>query len=1024
MGQLQERWDAIGYTEAAEIAQNILGSDDPTATYQAEIAGKTAEQILAIEISLYAYHPEGNAANINTWRTATFEDFNTFRETNANMTAIAGPAATQPEPPATPEGLSVDGNTISIATADGHTVEIEYRFKEDAFRESEYGFRIKVDGEVINHDRLGVGANSTIATQALAENRDAIVAAMTPILAERFQMTDSGEVDVINKADLENVFDGIRTSLGNVDGTLLEVVDALTVQAVRDAVNGLDPVVIAEDTKADFLSGSEFTSALSVAEDVLAQEQVNISPIVAAEPAPEAELAKTRYDFIVKFDAEAETEAHDPNAMTQDVLNAEWTKFHNDAFDRPLSEMEVEAIALANVMYRTNADNTGWEWDPDTAELTLEEAKAHPDYVAVMEAHAAFVAEPSEPSITISAGTAPAAVSITATNLEDPAALATYLEANGAALDQQIRDILYGTADDDGITMDEASAAMDKINAQLETVEAGSLEETVLKRAAETINQDWDAANIASREADEAATVEPAGGDPRIETETGGNPAIREIQLYAAMAKLGNFAPLQAIEISSIDGLAGRKTGNSMINILDMTGSELRALAGPQAAADLIDQKMKDNADFRGNVLAGLRDAVSTDPEDVREFLEMQGVIEADVALTAEELTEKIGEYEASLGGGAAATVDASVSVSVPADETIAFDITIAGVTTPEELTAYLAEHGERIDTEIRTALYSDFTVINAEDGLSAEELTTLNGWIDAQMEGASDIEKVLLERAKGIIEADTTPGADAEITVTANAALLDDDRVLDGKILAAGQEALNRTVPLGGVIPDAGILTIIEGGPMLVRQIEGELIVTQLHENNYSEVLGEGFQMDPELEGKLRERADMGDTSAKFAGVTVGVDPRNANPDLTSVIIDRGRKDGLVNTFVSESTGKGVIIESEELADAIDRFDGRAGDERLVTHYDLPSEFDSATVARGLDALERAIDNNGAGSLSVEFVDGANGTTAEINYGDGQKLEIPKGLYDAIMERAGQEAARDHSQVVEISAPNAGMTG
>jgi hypothetical protein len=1018
MGQLQERWDAIGYTEAAEIAQNILGSDDPTAAYQAEIAGKTAEQILAIEISLYAYHPEGNAANINTWRTATFEDFSSFRATNANMTAIAGPAATRPEPPATPEALSVEGNTISIATADGHTVEIEYRFNEDAFRESEYGFRIKVDGELVNGDRLGVGANATIATQALAENRDAIVAAMTPILQERFQMTDSGDVDVINKADLENVFDGIRSSLGNVDGTLLEVVDALTVQAVRDAVNGLDPLVIAADTKADFLSGNEFTSALSVAEEVLAQDKVNITPIVT--PEPEVVLAKTRYDFITKFDSEDAAEAHDPNAMSQADLNTEWAKFHNDGFDRALSETELEAIALANVMYRRNADNTGWEWDPDAAELTLEQAQAHPDYIAVMEAHTAFT---SAPSITIAAGTAPAALSITATNIADAAALTTYLEANGAALDQQVRDILYGTADDDGITMDEASAVMDKINAQLETVEAGSLEETVLKRAAEAINQDWDQAYIAANGAEESADIETAaGGDPRIETETGGNPAIREIQLYAAMAKLGNFAPLQAIEISEIDGLSGRKTGNSMINMLDMTGTELRALAGPQAAADLLDQKMRENADFRGNVLAGLRDAVSTDPEDVREFLQMQGVIEADVALTAEELTAKIAEYETSLGG-AEATADANVSIRVPADETIAFDVTIAGISTPEELTAYLAEHGERIDTEIRTALYSDITAINVDDGLSAEELTMLNGWIDAQMEGASDIEKVLLERARGIIEADTNPEANAEITVTANPALIDDDRVLDGNILEDAQAVIARA---GGDVPDAGILAIIEGGPMLVRQIDGETVVTQIHEDNFASVLGEGVELDSNLEGKLRERADMGDTEVKYRGVTIGVNPATADLRETSTIsITKDRKDGLVNTFVSESTGKGVIIESEELADAIDHFDGRAPrDERFVTNYNLPGEFDSAAIARGLDALERAIDNNGAGSLSVEFVEGANGTTAEINYGDGQKLEIPKGLYDAIMERAGQEATRDHSQVVEISAPNAGMGG
>ncbi len=1009
MGELKDRWDAIGYTEAASVARGIIRSDDPSESYQEAIAGKTAEQILAIQISLYAYHSEGNEGNFANYSNASMADFEAFANSNVDYKAtVAAPETVTPRE-GTDATITREGDVITVATKDGFTFQLDW----SESRGSEYGFNIKIPGTP--------GVVTTIATTdlraqamitAIQENRGIILQEMQEIVEDRLLGTDSDN-DEITVRDANKVLAGLSGSIEDVDGRMNEVVDAMSVIAMEAALKALPTATadsrigtVSEEARNEFLTSEAYTTARANAEAVLAADTIAIdsNPAVSA---------KDRYDFITKFESEAAEapEMHDPNAMTAADLNTEWAKFHGEGFDRALSPLELEAVALANVMFQRKADNSGWEQDPATATLTLEQAQAHPDYIAVMEAHAAFE---SAPSITIAAGTEPAALSITAKNLDDPAALAAYLETHGAALEQQARDILYGTADDDGITMEEASAVISKINTQLETVEAGSLEETILNRVAETINHDWDVANN--------ATVEPAaGGDPRIETETGGDPSIREIQLYAAMAKLGNFAPLQAIEISEIDGLSGRKTGNSMINMLDMTGTELRALAGPQAAAELLDQQMRDNADFRGNVLAGLRDAVSTDPEDVREFLSYQG-IEVAADATPATLLEQVEAYAQTFGDAApAADVEASVSISVPSDETIAFDITIAGVTTPEELTAYLAEHGERIDTEIRTALYSDFTVVNVEDGLSAEELTTLNGWIDAQMEGASDVEKVLLERARGIIEADTTPGADNTITVTANTALIDDDRVLDGNILEDAQAVIARA---GGEVPEAGILAIIEGSPMLVRQIEGETIVTQIHEDNFDSVLGEGVALDSHLEGKLRERADMGDTSVRYRDVTIGVNPATANLLGTdSITIQQGRKDGLVNTFVSESTGKGVIIESEELADAIDHFDGRAPrDERFVTNYNLPGEFDSASIARGLDALERAIDNNGAGSLSVEFVEGANGTTAEINYGDGQKLEIPKGLYDAIMERANHEATRDHSQVVEVSAPTAGM--
>ncbi len=1011
MAELQDRWEAISESDTATVAQEIIGSSNPNAAYLEAIQGKTADEILALQISIYAYHPEGNAANINTWRTATMADFETFRDNNPAFASITAAAAPAPEA-VLPEGVSVGDNTITIATDDGHTVEIEYRFTEDAFRESEYGFRIKVDGEIINSDRVGVGANASIAIAAISEHRDAIIGAMTPILQERFRMTDSGDNDVVNRGDLDNVFDGIRTSLGNVDGTMLEIVDALTTIAVRDAVNGLGR--IDEDARREFLEGSEYTSALAVAEEVLAQERVAIS----AEPAEPVILADTRYDFITKFDIaeiDAADEAHDENAVPQDRLNTLYfEQFSSGAFTEELTEIELEAVALANVLFEAGADGRPGR-DPATQALTLDEARAHPDYIAVMEAYAAFSAEAR---LTVTAGADENALTITANGLDTPEAVTAYIEANRDAVMAQIEDVLNG--DDTEITVDEATAALTKIDAQLEGATEGGVDHTVLSMAkarAEEVIAGVEAAADADVDTDVVV-------DAQIEGRDGGNASIREIQLYAAMAQAGGLASLEGQTLSSIDGRAGRLTGNSMVKMMGMSAAELNALGSSAAAAEHLDQMMNSDEAFRQAVFNGLKARVESDPEDVREFLQHQGVEIAD-DVTGAALLAKVEEYEALYGSEPAA--EASITISAPADPANAFDMTITGISTVDQLQTYLATEGntEALDEQLRSAMYNDITVVDISDGVSADEAAVVNGWIDAQLatEGLSEVETALLERAKGLVEADVAATAEAEITVRAHSARADDDRVLDGNIITEAQEALNRNVERGDVIPDAGILTIIEGGPMLVRQIEGELVVTQIHEDNFASVLSEGVVLDTELEGKLRERADMGDTEVRFSGVTIGVDPSTADlQDTSTISITKDRKDGLVNTLVSDSSGAGVLIESEELADAIDHFDGRAPrDERFVTNYDLPGTFDSAAIARGLDALERAIDNNGAGSLSVEFIEGANGTTAEINYGDGQKLEIPKGLYDAIMERAGTEATRDNSHVVEISAPGVG---
>ena len=133
---------------------------------------------------------------------------------------------------------------------------------------------------------------------------------------------------------------------------------------------------------------------------------------------------------------------------------------------------------------------------------------------------------------------------------------------------------------------------------------------------------------------------------------------------------------------------------------------------------------------------------------------------------------------------------------------------------------------------------------------------------------------------------------------------------------------------------------------------------------------------------------------------------------------------EGLKTTFVNE-TGEGEydsVLENEELGDALGAYDSKNEIGRVLT--DAGASVREEFAVR-VERLQDAVEHGQAGHLSVEFKSGADGDVAEIEFGaDGEfsRIEIPKALYDAIMEQATVESTRDNSFAVEVTPPTAGV--
>ena len=272
--------------------------------------------------------------------------------------------------------------------------------------------------------------------------------------------------------------------------------------------------------------------------------------------------------------------------------------------------------------------------------------------------------------------------------------------------------------------------------------------------------------------------------------------------------------------------------------------------------------------------------------------------------------------------------------------------------------------------------------------------------------------------------EANAAPVAlGRQFSEVASIDLSSSDRVLDVDVLEEAQETIERLRAVGSdTIPEGGILTTVSTNlfdgktPMLIREINGELVVTQLNEDNFKGVMARNFLVDPKVEGELREKADRGDTSVEYGGIRVLVNPATARPDFMQISIDAGRDDDFNSTFIrNDDSGGGTVVETDELADAVNRFDGHHNDPGAAIRYrfDLPAKYNAEALGKQLDTLEHHLRGDKNDGLSVQFSGAGAESIAEINYGNGKKIELPKPLYDAIMAAADTKDA----PAVEITA-------
>ena len=102
------------------------------------------------------------------------------------------------------------------------------------------------------------------------------------------------------------------------------------------------------------------------------------------------------------------------------------------------------------------------------------------------------------------------------------------------------------------------------------------------------------------------ASVSQAPEAPRQTTAPQWNTsAVKQIQIFAKLAKDGGFADLQGKTISTVDGVGGRNTGNSMIAMTGHTAAQLNSMSEAQYV-DVLKQKMANDLDFKAAVIEGI----------------------------------------------------------------------------------------------------------------------------------------------------------------------------------------------------------------------------------------------------------------------------------------------------------------------------------------------------------------------------------------------------------------------------------
>lgn len=203
---------------------------------------------------------------------------------------------------------------------------------------------------------------------------------------------------------------------------------------------------------------------------------------------------------------------------------------------------------------------------------------------------------------------------------------------------------------------------------------------------------------------------------------------------------------------------------------------------------------------------------------------------------------------------------------------------------------------------------------------------------------------------------------------------------------------------------------------PMLVKAGEPPVVI-QLNPDNIQSVVTQNFIVDPWLEGKIYDKANLGDEAASFGNIVVPLISGTARPDFryTGVSLSTDRDDDYSAVFVNEGEGRGVMVEADEFSDALADFDSV----NELNH--LSAFFNVNGLAEQIQDFRRGVDSNSVTSISVQFDNPESVyATAEINYGNGETIVIPKRMYDQIMDKASTRDAQSIEVTGEPSAPPA----
>lgn len=866
-----------------------------------------------------------------------------------------------------------DDGVLLVSAEDGQ-FSIDYSFREALLKTSEYGFDLRDanDGkklDITKFDDPERGGDAVAALKAMQANETELIAALKVSITERILNRD-GDHDQITLTDLDRIRDGFMATLSDhdLDGRPGEYLDALTAKAFYAAIDELDTLEYKQSGKVryavreDRISSSDRESFktdhresdLAAADAIIAQAgAVGTAPAPAeAAPAPEAATEGLLVTFKIDDNGTDFTYTFDPSLKT-DEQKADYLDAHKDEISAEIAKVlkgadgEITRVEIAAFQKSMQED-----WDAGRASGTLSQMKIN--FMTENVLNALFIESLEQPVID------PEVAKVVAAELSEPPAEMAAAPVAPAEPEAPANLVSFKPSDDYGFTF--------TFSGPLAGTEGETPSADLLALRASYIQ-----AHL---------------------------PAIRA-ELETALRGDGSFTPE---DIETLE----TKIGQNLEYAYMHERSDIQAMN--TIAKDII-------ADMKAEI------APKVDPE-------VKPAENPDPNLTA------------SLDGGETLTIGRYT------EDDPAFSVSATGFASAAELTLYLAKNGEQVDTALRDALYNER--LSADGTLSNEAADAVLADIEKQLHPADGstpdfIERTLLERAKGIVEADRghVPGvaADAETAPAgpAPAAAIELKRGRSGEPIADVQRFAKFAqdggyAPLAGgtvsrIDNRAGKKTAWSMKEMLgksYRELNGmttEQALDELHEKMANDPafrdavlkgMKEGLD-DPAMAAQVAtflEHAGVpaeliaSDPSAAIDAYARALDPSAVPAAAAPAVEEPAAQTDRVS--VVGSTGNGYSFVASAFADALDHYDGTEEDPTAVlkTVEGLPADFDAAAASEALDRLEKALRNHEADSVTVTFVDKANGSFAEISYADGQKLEIPQTLLDEIIKASSTEEA------------------